>query len=454
MRVTIRELASFFEARFIEYRPVSEPFEALIQTDSRLVKPGNLFIAIPGEHLDGYRFIPEAIRQGAIGVIAEQPYPDCHADFELIVPSTSRALLTAAKKALRTTSCQQIGITGSAGKTTIKEMLSFLLSTSFKVAKTSGNYNTPVGVPLSILAMDSDADFFITELSASYPGEIDQNLAYLALSDAVISSIGPSHLAFFQTVENIVREKMKIGANLPADGSLLLPGDNPLIRTYPFQKQQVHFGLLPENDIQAVDLIYQSDRVHYQVKLPGETIRDLSLTAYGEHMVANSLPVIFLARKYSVPISLIKDALAAFSAPVGRGRCFHTKGGYSVVDETYNANPVSFKAALEAFSKTIFARKLLVFSDMLELGEESSSLHRSLAKDIANYSFQTVLYYGDYNEQIEPILLQAGFDYRYLPNLEELEKAFLQSVLPGDGVLMKASNGKHLSILIQHLENQ
>ena len=91
---------------------------------------------------------------------------------------------------------------------------------------------------------------------------------------------------------------------------------------------------------------------------------------------------------------------------------------------------------------------------MLELGEESSSLHRSLAKDIANYSFQTVLYYGDYNEQIEPILLHAGFDYRYLPNLEELEKAFLQSVLPGDGVLMKASNGKHLSILIQHLENQ
>jgi len=454
LKFLVSDLASLFQAQLNVYTSIFTPIEVRIQTDSRQIQPGDIFIAIAGEKQDGHQFIPNAIQQGAIGIIAEKSDPTMHAAFEIIVPSTTRALLTAAQGALRRTSCKQIGITGSAGKTTIKEMLSAVFSTSYRVANTTGNYNTPIGVPLSILAMDPNADFFVTELSASYPGEIDQNLSYLTLSEAVISSIGPSHLAFFHTVDNVLKEKMKIGKAVVETGSLLLPGDNPTILALPRENQFVYYGLNPSNDLRATHLEYRTNGIHFDVELPGEKITGLYLSAFGDHMVLNSLPVLFLARKYGIPIQSIREVLAGFTAPVGRGRFIQYKAGFCIIDETYNANPVSFQAALKAFANTPFPRKILVFSDMLELGEGSDTLHKMLAEEIASYAFDSVLYYGDYNDIIEPILKKPGGYYHFSPSLEEMEQFFLEKVQPGDGVLIKASNGKHLSEIIRHLESK
>lgn len=448
----LSEMASLLEARCIEYQALTSPIEIHIQTDSRLVKPGDIFIAIPGEKLDGFQFIPDAITHGAIGVIAEKTHPHAHSAFELIVSSPTQALLTAARKALGKTSAKQIGITGSAGKTTVKEMLSAVLSAAYPVAKTTGNYNTPIGVPISILAMDPGVDFFVTELSASYPGEIDQNLSYLSLSEAIITSIGASHLEYFHSVENVLTEKMKIRKALSDTGRLLLPGDNPLVHSHPPESPCLFFGLEPANDVQASQIRYETNGIHFDVRMPTETISDLCLMAFGEHMVQNALPIVYLARKYGVSIEAIRKVLAAFTAPVGRGRYIQFQAGFCIIDETYNANPVSFSAALKAFDSTPFRRKILVFSDMLELGERASFLHQALAEQIARVAFHTILYYGDFNSIMEPLLNTSGVHYHYLNSLEETEQRFLQIVQPGDGVLMKASNGKRLSDIIRHLE--
>lgn len=453
LKFLVSDLAALFQAQLNEFRVISTPIEVRIQTDSRQIQPGDIFIAIAGEKQNGHQFIPKAIQQGAIGVIAEKSDPAHHAAFEIIVPSTTQALLTAAQKALRKTNCKQIGITGSAGKTTMKEMLSAVLGASYLVANTTGNYNTPIGVPLSILAMNPDADFFVTELSASYPGEIDQNLSYLTLSDAIISSIGSSHLEFFHTVDKVLKEKMKISQAIVETGTLLLPGDNPAILSLPREKQFVYYGLNPSNDLRANHLEYRTNGIHFDAELPGESIPNLSLSAFGNHMVLNSLPVLFLARKYGIPVHSIREVLAGFAAPAGRGRLIHYKEGYCIIDETYNANPVSFKAALQAFDKTPFPRKILVFSDMLELGEGSATLHQRLADEIAAYTFHTVLYYGDYNHIMEPVLKKPDSHYQNFPSLEAMEQFLLQTAQPGDGILIKASNGKHLSEMIRHLES-
>lgn len=453
MKFTAQEFAALFNAHLINHKDFPNQFEASLKTDSRLIKPGDIFLAIRGEKLDGHEFIKNAVENGAMGIVTEkptidQPFP-C---FELIVSSVNQALLLAGKKALEQTKCQFIGITGSAGKTTVKEMIASVMGASFRIAKTAGNYNTPIGVPISILAMDPAVDFFIIELSASYPGEIDQNLQYLHLSDAVISSIGPSHLEYFHTVERVLQEKMKIKEALLPQGLLCLPGDNELICSLPVTQNVFHFGFRESNDIRATHLHYQPNGVIFQAELPDELIPDLMLPAFGDHMILNALPVIFLARKYGVPVSRIRETLSEFTAPAGRGKIKHYQAGFCIIDETYNANPVSFQAAISAFSKIPYSRKILVFSDMLELGSASRKLHQALAEQIASLSLDQILYYGDFHDVLEPILQTRSHTFRYFPSLETLENAFLEFIRPGDGILMKASNGKSLYRIIQHLE--
>lgn len=452
MKFTVQELAALFNARLLIHEDISDPLEIVLKTDSRLIKPGDIFLAMRGETQDGHQYIHQAIENGAMGIVAEKPAQPPFPHFELIVPSTQQALLSAGEKALQETHCQFIGITGSAGKTTVKEMMASVLKTSYRTAKTTGNYNTPIGVPISIFAMDPAADFFTIELSASYPGEIDQNLRYLHFSDAVISSIGPSHIEFFHTVDRVLQEKMKIKEALLPQGTLCLPGDNQLIQSLPASQQTLYFGFGASNPIRAVNLVYQSDGMHFQANLPGESIPDLSVPSFGDHMILNALPVIFLARKHGVSVPRIRESLSGFSAPAGRGKINQYPKGFCVIDETYNANPVSFKAALSAFSNIPFKRKILVFSDMLELGTSSRSLHQALAKQISSLSIDQILYYGDFNDILEPILQTTSRSYHYFPSLEALEKAFFELVQPGDGVLMKASNGKALFRIIQHLK--
>lgn len=452
MKFTVQELAALFNAQLLVHEDISEPFDIVFKTDSRLIQPGDIFLAMRGETQDGHQYIHQAIENGAIGIVAEKPVQPPFPHFELIVPSTQKALLSAGEKALQKTTCRFIGITGSAGKTTVKEMMASVLNTTYRTAKTAGNYNTPIGVPISIFAMDPTADFFIIELSASYPGEIDQNLSYLDFSDAIISSIGPSHIEYFHSVDRVLQEKLKIKEALLPQGILCLPGDNELIRSLPPSQQILHFGFGASNPICAVNFLYESDGMHFQANLPEETIPDLSVPSFGDHMILNALPVIFLARKYGVPVSRIRETLSGFSAPAGRGKINHYPKGFCVIDETYNANPVSFEAALSAFSKIPFSRKILVFSDMLELGNSSRSLHQALAEQISSLSIDQILYYGDFKDILEPILQTPSHSYHYFPSLETLEKAFFELIQPGDGILIKASNGKALYRIIQHLE--
>jgi UDP-N-acetylmuramoyl-tripeptide--D-alanyl-D-alanine ligase len=255
-------------------------------------------------------------------------------------------------------------------------------------------------------------------------------------------------------VDNVLKEKIKIGKALVENGFLLLPGDNPYILSLPHEKQFVYYGLNPSNDLRATHLEYRTNGIHFDVDFPGEKITDLSLSAFGDHMVLNSLPVLFLARKYGIPIHTLREVLTGFTAPAGRGRFIQYKEGFCIIDETYNANPVSFRAALKAFANTPFPRKILVFSDMLELGEGSATLHKMLAHEIASYAFDTILYYGDHNNIMEPILKKPEGHYYYFPSMEAMEQLFLQRIQPGDGVLMKASNGKHLSEIVRRLESK
>lgn len=424
-----------------------------IEIDSRRIQPGDVFLAIKGENQDGHAYIQQARENGAVAcIVSEAPKTDTP---HLQVNDTLEALVALAKDARARTSATIVGITGSVGKTTTKEMLRLALSAHGNTYATSGNFNNHIGLPLSLANLPAEAKFAVIEMGMNHAGEISY-LTNLAKPDiAAITNVEAVHIEFFESEEGIARAKAEIMEGLKPGAHIVLNRDN---RHYPLLEKDardrklkiISVGSGKRADCQLVSVGEAID-----TKIAGKNVH-YSMQALGKHMAFSSLIALACVHGLGLDERPSADALENFREPEGRGRVSrcNVEGNYiTLVDDSYNASPVSMRAA---FAKTQdvwqqlggHGRKIAVLGDMLELGEDSKIMHEQLAPDLAG--FDLVFAAGEHM-----YALYAGLP----PDIKASHAREAIGLLPllttalqaGDVVLVKGSHGSNMHAIAKSL---
>ena len=423
--------------------------------DTRNVAPGALFVALRGARFDGHDFVAQAAAAGAIGAVvnADRAATLSGDRPRLVVADTARALMDLGAGYRRQAGFTVIGVTGSAGKTTVKDLIATLVGTTHATARTRGNWNNEIGLPLSLLAMPESTRVAVVELGISHPGDMAP-LCRVARPDwGVITTIGPVHLEFFGDIEAIAREKGELLRALPATGTAV------------FSRDLAQAGLLrrlARGPVLTTSLREDADYALaggdgggcvVRERTTGETFR-FRAPLPGEHNRHNLLLAIAVARGFGVSWTAIGEGLDAFVPPPMRWEC-REHGGVTVINDAYNANPLAMRAALQTFrEQALRGRKWLVLGDMLELGPTARDEHLSLGRWVGGADWAGLVVVGELGALIADGAAESGLaDDRIIRcrTTEAAGRALLDRLQPGDGVLIKASRGKHLEDVAERL---
>jgi len=425
-----------------------------ISIDSRHILEGNLFVPFRGEHADGHVYVEKAIESGAAAALWQKDVPNPPYDLPiLLVDDTLEALQRLASEYLKQTQAKVVGITGSNGKTTTKDMTASLLAQQYKVHKTGGNYNNHLGLPLTILAMDEETEIVILEMGMSNRGEIEL-LSKLARPDvAVITNVGEAHLLDLGSREAIAEAKLEITAGLKEKGVLIYHGDEPLLcdKLNHQAFSTCKFGRAKENDIFAERIETVGTGTIFKTNLYEN---EMELPILGNHNVLNAMAAILVARHFNISVEQIKNGLSQLKVTNMRMEMLEGLNGEKIINDAYNASPTSMNAAIELVgSLTGFRQKILVLGDMLELGEEEVQFHKKIGESISKQEINKVFTYGQLGKHIaigaEKALGKVNvFAFEDKVDLiEELKK----HVGKNDLILVKASRGMKLEEVVQAL---
>ena len=412
-------------------------------TDSREVGPGGLFFALKGADTDGHRFLHQAAERGAAAVVVERPSRDLAGVAQVVVPETWRALYDLAAHVLRTVDPLVVGITGSNGKTSTKEMAAAVLATRFRVRKTEGNLNTETGVPLTILGLEPGDQALVLEMAMQRAGEIKQ-LADLARPRVgVVTTIGSVHMEFFPTQQDLARAKGELIEVLPRDGLAVLNADNEFfdllssLTSAPVRS----FGL-ERGDLRG-DGYEPLPKGGCRFRSGGVEVR---LALSGRHQARNALAA--LAVGEFAGVSLREGAEALQQVEVGqRLQEIRTRAGYAVVDDAYNASPESMLAAFDTIAERPRAGRLLaVLGEMRELGALAEEAHREVGKRAAEIFDAVCVIDVGYGR----VLAEAA-NGSLVPDKQAAASWVRMQAAPGSLVLVKASHGLALDELVRDL---
>lgn len=426
-----------------------------LKLDSRQILPGDLFVCLAGERVDGHCFLAEAVRRGAIAAMVERdiPFP---ADLSRIrVSSTRQALFDLAGGLRNLFLGQVIAITGTAGKTTTKDLAVALLAGSGVVHASVGNLNTELGLPLVLFRMPSDTQYLVVELGMQKLGDIRLLAQMVRPNLGLITEIGPAHLEYLGSVEQILQEKWELLHALPDGATILLNQDNAFLREaqVPTNKRALYFGMDARADLRGTIRSETRDRTQLRVKgLGGEW--EANLPFVGSHLIRDFLGAFGLGLILEAVPQDMLDRVEGFVLPEGRGQIRHLAGDVSVIDESYNANPLSVRAALDVLAVRATARRIVVLGDMLELGQASSFYHRQMGEMAATRA-DLLFFYGPLSADAAAAARQAGMQpdaVQHFLDRVELTKAVKRTLQSSDCLLVKGSRGMHLEELIRELE--
>ena len=438
--------------------------------DSRTLRPGEFFIALPGERTDGHLYLTDAFRKGASGALVQRlPRGLADAGVEvrncIEVPDTRRALQQLAAVYRQELTIPIVGITGSSGKTTTKELLYALLSMRFRAYRSPGNYNTEIGLPLALLAMPPDAEAGVFELALQRPGDVELLAQIARPTLGIITTIGEAHLGFFPDREALARAKWALVEHLPTGGWAILNADAPYLsswaRTLPSRGVQVvPFGLKsPEAAVKAQEIRDDSpDGLAFTICAFGERFA-VRTRLLGRANVYNILAAVAAARLLGVEIKLIQEALEAFCPVPRRLELKRSERFGLVLDDSYNANPTAVREALHTLARLrsqSFRRKVFVFGDMLELGERAIELHREIAEVIAGLNVDLVFAIGDLAGETAHALKERygwGPERVYTARAQDELLQQLEWALPDERnvILVKGSRGMALDRVVDAL---
>lgn len=430
-----------------------------VSTDTRTLRPGNLFIPLTGERFDGHEFAAQAAARGAAAVLWQQDRPGAPEGVPVIrVPDTLAALQELAAAYRRELPVRIIGITGSNGKTTTKDMVAACLMTTYKVHKTQGNLNNHIGLPLTILQMDEDTQMAVLEMGMSGSGEIAL-LSKIALPEtAIITNIGEAHLQQLGSREAIARAKLEIIEGLREDGLLIYNGDEPLLvqLVAGLEGRQAmlrfRFGAQDTNDYYPLALIHHQDYISFKLNVPFSPTFTIPLP--GRHNVMNALAAIAAAKFMGVAEADIVRGLSELRVSGMRSEVLRSRHGATLINDAYNANPTAMRAAIQMLEDYhTKGRKIAVLGDMLELGEREAEYHRTIGAELDPDKIDYVWTYGPLAAQLAEEAMDrfpAGRVKAFLD--KEVLAGELDALLSEQDIcLFKASRGMRLEEVIRRL---
>ena len=442
-KITLRQAAHWCGGHVEEKYADVEFFGA--SNDTRVLQKGQLFVVLEAAR-DGHDFIPAAIEKGAAAVLCRRKVGDYPA---IYVDDPRIALGQIARQEVCRIGMKIVGITGSVGKSTTKEMVAQVLSSTFTTAKTPANHNNDIGMPMAILSMPDTTQVAVLEMGMNHFREIAY-LSNIAHPDiAVIVNIGTTHMEYLGSQLGIRKAKMEIVEGMDSHGLLLLNGDDVLLRHLDTQPEQriTYFGRTDGCSVQAHDICQDGDVLRFQVKA-GKLSFPVTLNLEGEHFVADAMAAISVGLKMAVPVDRIVRSLEAFQPMSGRQEIFK-KNGYTIIKDCYNAGPESMAAALSVLGNRS-GRRIAVLGDMLELGDAAWAEHYKIGR-IAAEKADLVFAYGPHAKRVISGTMTGGMPEtmgRAFEDREELIQALKFAAKPGDVMLFKASHGMHLETIL------
>ncbi len=411
-----------------------------VSIDSRTIKQGELFVAIKGDRFDGHDFVPEAIKRGAWGAIVERSvlesrYASLGGLKNIIaVEDTLLSLQEMSAAHRKKFSIPFVGITGSNGKTTTKEMLASILRQKGPVLKNEGNLNNHIGVPLTLMGLNASHKSAVVEMGMSGPGEIKMLSRLVMPTVGVITNIGPAHLEFLGSVDMVLQAKGELLENMEPNSIAVLNADDRYFETLrnKFSGSMLTFGINKASDVTAIDIRQGKNFTDFNIRSDGAVVR-VRLQAVGRHNVYNALAAAAAALAVGMPIESVKYGLEDF-APISMRSVVKQIKGRLVLEDCYNANPRSMEAALETLVSIRQGRKIIaVLGDMLELGKASADAHREIGRTAARLGVDLLITVGTLSKFIGDGARYAG--------------------MSGDRAIEAGSNAEAAALLREHSQN-
>ena len=414
--------------------------------DTRKIQQGELFVAIMGVR-NGHDFASFAMENGAAAVLASEVLPD---EIPAIyVENTVKALQEIAKGYRASLSCKCIGVTGSVGKTTTKEMLAAVLQTACKTQKTAANFNNDIGLPVTVLSLRRDCECAVLEMGMNHFGEIGVLTKIAQPDTAVITNVGTMHIENLGSREGILQAKLEILEGLREDGKIVFCGDNDLLHSVAEKYDAIEYGLQEHNRVRALDIKTQDNQTRFTVIAFDERF-EVSLPAIGEHNVLNALCAVTVGMLSGVTVKQIQEGLSVFQN-TGMRQNIYEKNGVSIIADCYNAGPESMRAALQVLSQAK-GRKIAVLGGMLELGDFAPQAHYEVGLATAQNA-DMLFAYGTNSEEYVRGAKKLKMAYaESFETHEALAQALCAQLRQGDTVLIKGSRGMRMERVLQLCE--
>jgi len=415
--------------------------------DSRQVKQGDIFIAIAGEKVDGHDYIAAAREAGASAALVSSRQDDALP--QLVVDDVVTAFGQLAQVWREQSQCKVIAVTGSNGKTTVKEMLATILSQHHHVIATAGNFNNNLGVPLTLFRLQADTEFAVIEMGANHLGEIAELVQLAKPNVAMINNVSAAHIEGFGSLEGVASAKGEIFSHLPIDGVGIVNADMPYVPQW--QETLKHhkvmtFGLESEADVQATGCQSHVIASHFMAKC-GDVFHYINLPLPGKHNIANALAAITVCKALSISIEGMISGLAAMKGVPHRLQLRQGHGKATLIDDSYNANPGSYEQAI-ATLKTFPGQHWLVLGDFGELGEETETIHRTLGQQAKAAGVSRLLTVGQHSELAT---ISFGEGAQHFTDIAALQKQLETTLAEDVTCLIKGSRFMQLDKLADGL---
>lgn len=438
MKFTLQELVKITRADLLKADiDTNSCFE--ISTDTRTIDSTKVFLPIIGEKFNGHNFINDALKNGATGYFTKEDIIFDNAKSIMKVKDTKIAYLQIANYYKRQINPKTIAITGSAGKTTTKEMAYHVFKQQFKTHKSELNHNNEIGLAQTLLSMPKDTEALIVEMGMRGLGEIELLSKYAEPNIAIISNIGSAHIGRLGSIENIAKAKFEITKYLKPDGLLIANKNEYLDKINNIKDKTINFSL-KSGDLKILKL----DADYSEFKYKGHNFR---INLSGEYNIQNALGVIEAAICYGIPFSKIAKGLEEFK-PIENRWQIENIFGANIINDAYNANPESMIATVKNFLSVYNGRKILVLGDMGELGENEISYHRAVGEEIKNLKFDLLLTVGDLSRYISDVNATKSVHYATTDGCSYYLK---NNIKDGDWILLKASRAMHFEKIIENL---
>lgn len=451
--VTLDEIAQATDGEIVQGSPLAQ--YCSVSIDSRNIREGELFFALSGERYDAHNFLSQAAAAGAGGLVVSR-----RADLPLDIPvllvnNTLTALQTLASYNRKKCRVPLIGITGSTGKTSTKDIAASVLTTRYNTLKTPGNLNNEIGLPLTLLAMDDKCEAAVVEMAMRGAGEIDALCRMARPNGAIITNIGETHLELLGTVSGIASAKGEILEHIPPDGFALLNAESPFIQREAARcrGRVTFFGMEQPAEIMAEDIKPDGGGSRFKAIIKGAA-HEFFLSVPGRHNVMNALAAIGAGVEMGLTIEEIARGLAGVTLTGMRLEILDAQG-IKIINDAYNANPASTKAALQVLKETAGTNRMVaVLGNMLELGPRTADGHREVGQTAAKLGVSYLVAVGDLAAGIAAGALSEGMEPEKVFSFDSNEKAaeILKELLrEGDVVLVKGSRGMKMEQIVQHL---